>query len=212
MFLTKLKNGCDYVYFTDINGQRNKTSTRTKSKTEAKQFLISFQTTFGTRKKEKLEPLTLKQFRWKFLKHSESYHSWKTTLDYKSTFNEMEEYFGNILLTEFTQRSIEEFIQMKIRKRSLHTGRRHLINIKAMFNKAVAYGYLETSPAKNIKRIKPPERLPMFFPKEEFSKLLETIDNNYWKDLVEFAVKTGLRKMEILNLKETNIFYNHKPL
>jgi len=116
------------------------------------------------------------------------------------------------LLTEFTQRSIEEFIQMKIRKRSPHTGIRHLINIKTMFNKAVAYGYPETSPAKNIKRIKPPERLPMFFPKEEFSKLLETIDNNYWKDLVEFAVKTGLRKMEILNLKETNIFYNHKPL
>jgi putative endonuclease len=29
----------------------------------------------------------------------------KTTLDYKSTSNEMEEYFGNILLNEFTQRS-----------------------------------------------------------------------------------------------------------
>jgi len=51
---------------------------------------------------------------------------------------------------------------MKIRKVSLHAGRRHLINIKAMFSKAIAYGYLESNPAKNIKRIKPPERLPMF--------------------------------------------------
>ena len=59
---------------------------------------------------------------------------------------------------------------MKIRKRSLHTGRRHLINIKAMFNKAVAHGYLETSPAKNIKRIKPPERLPRFFTSAELKK------------------------------------------
>ncbi len=200
MFLTKLKNGYYYVYFIDINGKRNKVSTRTKIKSEARSFLISFQSTFSERKKEKLEPLTLKQFRWKFLKHSESYHSWKTTLDYKSTFNEMEEYFGNILLTEFTQRSIEEFIQMKIRKRSLHTGRRHLINIKAMFSKAVAYGFLESNPAKNIKRIKPPERLPLFFTKEEFDSLLKVIDNQDWKDLVEFAVNTGLRQMEILNL------------
>lgn len=200
MFLTKLKNGYYYVYFIDINGKRNKVSTRTKVKSEAREFLISFQSTFSERKKEKLEPLTLKQFRWKFLKHSESYHSWKTTLDYKSTFNEMEKYFGNILLTEFTHRSIEEFIQMKIRKRSLHTGRRHLINIKAMFNKAVAYGFLESNPAKNIKRIKPPERLPLFFTKEEFDSLLKVIDNQDWKDLVEFAVNTGLRQMEILNL------------
>ncbi|MGB5849058.1 MAG: phage integrase SAM-like domain-containing protein, partial [Ignavibacteriaceae bacterium] len=155
MFLTKLKNGYYYVYFLDINGKRNKISTRTKIRSEARKFLITFQTTFSERKREKLEPLTLIQFRWKFLKHSESYHAWKTTLDYKSTFNEMESYFGDILLTEFTQRSIEEFIQTKIRKVSLHTGRRHLINIKAIFSKAVAYGYLESNPAKNIKRIKP---------------------------------------------------------
>jgi len=200
MFLTKLKNGYYYVYFIDINSKRNKISTRTKIRSEAKKFLISFQSTFNERKREKLEPLTLKQFRWKFLKHSESIHAWKTTLDYKSTFNEMESYFGNILLTEFTHRSIEEFIQMKIRKVSLHTGRRHLINIKAMLSKAVAHGYLESNPAKNIKRIKPPERLPLFFTREEFDELLKVIDNNDWRDIVEFAVNTGLRQMEILNL------------
>jgi integrase len=112
----------------------------------------------------------------------------------------MEEYIGNILLTEFTQHSIEEFIQMKIRKRSLHTGRRHLINIKAIFNKAVAYGFLESNPAKNIKRIIPPEKLPLFFTKKEFDSLLKVNDNNDWKDLVKFAFNTGLRQMEILNL------------
>ena len=69
MFLTKLKNGYYYIYFIDINGKRNKVSTRTKVKSEAREFLISFQSTFSERKKEKLEPLTLKQFRWKFLKH-----------------------------------------------------------------------------------------------------------------------------------------------
>lgn len=200
LFISKHKNGYYYIYYIDLNGKRKSITTKTKVKSEALKVLSNFDQLIGTKKNLIANDLTLKQFRWKFLKHSESYHSWKTTLDYKSTFNEMEDYFENILLTEFTQRSIEEFIQMKIRKVSLHTGRRHLINIKAMFSKAVAYGYLESNPAKNIKRIKPPERLPLFFTREEFDSLLKVIDNRDWKDLVEFAVNTGLRQMEILNL------------
>jgi integrase len=200
MFLSKIKNGYYYVYYIDEQGRRNKISTKTKLKSEARKYLITFQSTFSKRKRVKLQPITLKQFRWNFLKHSESYHSWKTTLDYKSTFNELEKYFGDIMLTDFNQRSIEEFIQMKIRKVSLHTGRRHLINIKAMLNKAVAYGYIESSPAKNIKRIKLPERLPLFFTEDQFKKLIKVIDNDDWKNIVEFAVNTGLRQMEILNL------------
>ncbi len=200
LFISKHKNGYYYIYYIDLNGKRKSITTKTKVKSEALKALSNFDKMISNKKNIVANDLTLKQFRWKFLKHSESYHSWKTTLDYKSTFNEMEEYFGNILLTEFTQRNIEEFIQMKIRKKSLHTGRRHLINIKAMFSKAVAYGFLQSNPAKNIKRIKPPERLPLFFTREEFDSLLKVIDNQDWKDLVEFAVNTGLRQMEILNL------------
>ena len=199
LYLSKHKNGYYYIYYKDDNGKRQSITTKTKRKSEALKALSHFDELIKTKRREDHDHLTLKQFRWKFLKHSESYHSWKTTLDYKSTFNEMEKYFGNILLTEFTQRSIEEFIQMKIRKRSLHTGRRHLIN-KAMFNKAVAYGFLEINPAKNIKRINPPKRLPLFFTREEFDSLLKVIDNQDWKDLVEFAINTGLRQLEILNL------------
>jgi len=200
LYLSKHKNGYYYIYYNDDNGKRQSITTKTKIKTEAHKVLSNFDELIKIKNAADPKQLTLKQFKWKFLKHSESYHSWKTTLDYKSTFNEMEKHFGNIMLTEFNQRNIEEFIQTKIRKKSLHTGRRHLINIKAMFNKAVAYGFLESNPAKNIKRIKPQERLPMFFTKEEFNKLLEVIDNQDWKNLVEFAVNTGLRQMEILNL------------
>ena len=184
LYLSKHKNGYYYIYYIDLKGKRKSITTKTKIKSEALKALSNFDKLISSKKSTIANDLTLKQFRWKFLKHSESYHSWKTTLDYKSTCNEKEEYFGNILLTEFTQRNIEEFIQMKIRKRSLHTGRRHLINIKAMFSKAVAYGFLENNPAKNIKRIKPPERLPLFFTQEEFDSLLKVIDNQDWKDLV----------------------------
>lgn len=60
-------------------------------------------TTFSEMNKEKSEPLTLKHFRWKFLKYSESYPTWKTTPDYKNTYTEMETYLGDVQLYEFTQ-------------------------------------------------------------------------------------------------------------
>jgi len=200
LYLSKHRNGYYYIYYFDDSGKRKSITTKTRIKSEALKVLSNFDELIKAKNTIDPRELTLKQFRWKFLKYSESIHAWKTTLDYKSTFNEMESYFGNILLTEFTHRSIEEFIQMKIRKVSLYTGRRHLINIKAMFSKAVAYGYLESNPAKNIKRIKPPERLPLFFTREEIDALMKVIDNKDWKDIVEFAVNTGLRQMEILNL------------
>lgn len=200
MFLSKRSNGIYHIYYQGSNGKRTSISTKTSIKKDALKFLSGFSKILEGKLAAKIISISLKSFSWKFLKYSESIHSWKTTLDYKSTFNEMEKYFGDIQLSEFTQMTIEEFIQMKIHKASLHTGRRHLINIKAMFNKAVAYGFLESNPTKNIKRIKPPERLPLFFTKEEFDSLLKVIDNQDWKDLVEFAVNTGFRQMEILNL------------
>ena len=118
-------------------------------------------------KKSNVQPrqMTLEQFRWNFIKRSESIHAWKTTLDYKSTFNELEKQFGNIYLSQFTPKGIEEFIEKKIREESIYTGRRHLIYIKALFNRAMEIKLLESSPAEEIKRIRTPERLPSFFSK-----------------------------------------------
>jgi integrase len=202
LFISKHKNGYYYIYYTDNNGKRKSITTKSKLKSEALKVLSNFNDLPKIRNTIDPKELTLKQFRWEFLKHSESRHSWKTTLDYKNTFNEMETYFGNIKLSEFTQKKLEEFIQFKIIKKSVHTGRRHLINVKAMFNKALSYGYLAKNPAGSIKRIKPPERLPLFFTSKEFNKLIKIIDNQDWKDLVVFAVNTGLRQMELLTLQK----------
>jgi site-specific recombinase XerD len=120
-------------------------------------------------------------------------------------------YFPNIKIQELNQRNIEDYIQSKIRNVSLHCARKHLINIKAMLNRAVTLGFINNNPANNIKRIKPPEKLPKFFDKKEFEKLITVIDNQNIKDIVLFAVNTGLRQMEILSLRK-NQFYESEKL
>ncbi len=64
---------------------------------------------------------------------------------------------------------------------------------------------IESNPAKNLKRINSPEKLPLFFTKEEYNKLIEVIDNPLLKSIVEIAVNTGLRQMEILSLRWSQV-------
>ncbi|MCU7496168.1 MAG: site-specific integrase [Ignavibacteria bacterium] len=201
-WLAKHKNGIYYIYYVDENNHRQSKSTKTRYKSEA---LSAHREFLGKKKSEALQLLTWGQFRADFIRRSESIHSWKTTLDYKSTFNEMEKHFGLISISEFTQKGIEEFIHRKIREESLYTGRRHLINIKAMFNHAVELKLLEHNPASNIKRIRPPEKLPAFFTKTEFERFLNVVDDLEYKSVIEFAVNTGLRQMEIISLKSGQI-------
>ena len=78
------------------------------------------------------------------------------------------------------------------------------------FNYAVNNGYLVSNPCKGIKRFKLPEKQPLFYTKEDFQKLLDAIDNEDLRDLVLFAVNTGMRQMELITLEWRKINFDVK--
>lgn len=205
MFLSKRSNGTYYIFYDQGNGKRTCTSTKTKLKKEANVFLSQFSEKLASLKSQSFNPITLKEFSLKYLKYSELSHTWKTTLTYRTTFNIMIEYFGNIQLSELTKNSIEDFIGYRVKKVSVYAGRKDLINIKAMFNWAVDNNLLNSNSANKIKRLKTPEKLPVFFNKEDFEKLISSIESEDLKDLIIFAVNTGLRQGEIINLEFSQI-------
>lgn len=209
MFLAKRK-GIYQIYYEGSNGKRTSVSTKTKYKSEALIFLSEFSNKIKEDNKRGFILISLEDFRSVYLKYSESYHTWRTTLTYKTTFNSLLKYFGNIPLSELTKIKIEEYIQFKIRNVSLYCARKDLINIKASLNWGLQNNYLLENPSKNIKRIKTPERLPKFFSKVEFQKLIDIIDKSDLRDLVIFAVNTGLRQSELLNLRFKQISFKDK--
>ena len=68
------------------------------------------------------------------------------------------------------------------------------------------------NPCKGIKRFKIPDKQPLFFSETDFEILLRVIDNRDIKDLVTFAVNTGLRQMELLTLSWNQIDFKNKFL
>lgn len=199
MFLSKRSNGFYYIFYENQNGKRTCKSTKTKIKREAYKYLNSFSTQY--QKQIQIQELTLKEFIWKYLKYSEIHHTPKTTLTYQTTFNSLLDYLENKIIGNIEEIELHEFIQRRINTVSLHAGRKDLINIKASFNWAVKMNLLIKNPASNIKRVKKPEKQPLFFSEEEFLELLNIVDNPEIKAIVILAVNTGMRQMEILTLR-----------
>ena len=81
-----------------------------------------------------------------------------------------------------------------------------LINISSSFTWAVNEEYLIENPCINIKRLKPPQKLPLFFSRIELEQLLKAMQNEEFKALVIVAVNTGLREMELLSLQWNQIY------
>lgn len=210
MFLTKRKNGIYYVGYVSEDGKRSMISTGTKLKSQATKFMMDFQNKRST--PTDLQPFMLKQFIHEFMKYSETAHTIMTYRDYKNTFRFVERYFGNIDVKQLNQAKIQAYVDHRIRNSSFLQARKDLITLKSAFNKLISFGLLETNPCDKIKRLKLPEKLPMYYKREEIDKLLANIDSPDFKDLVVVALNTGLRQGELITLKWEDVSFETKSI
>jgi len=211
MFLSKNPNGKYYIYYLKPNGTRTSISTKTRLKSEALKFLANFEQELKNRQTEKTIPITLKQFEMFFIKFSESVHTANTTATYKSSFKSFLDYFGkDVLLSSITTKKMNEYFQFRLKNPSIFQARKDRINLGFAFNKAVEENFIQENPLNQIKRFKIPEIQPLFFSKKEFLKLLKVIDEKVLRDLILFAVNTGLRQMELLSLQWNQIDLERK--
>lgn len=210
MFLSKKSNGIYYIIYEKLNGKRSSLSTKTSYKKIAEEKLLEFQLKHSRIQFEKIYPVTLQEFRLIFLRYSETVHTNKTQKVYKTVFKSFLLFIGNIELSKITTRDIEAFLMDRRIKSSDYVARRGLICLSSAFNKAILDGYLKTNPCKGIKRIKIPEKQPLFFSDIDYKKLLEVINDNQVKDITEIAYNTGMRQSEILFLKWNQIDFDKR--
>ena len=205
MFLSKRSNGRYYIFYPQPNGKLTCISTKTKSKKEAISFLLDFKTELKRRNDSKTIPIKLKDFFFEFLKYSESVHSSKHTETLKATFNVIMRYFGDVYLNELTIANLQKYAEDRLRNVSVHSVKRDKANLSSAFSYAITRNYLTVNIAKMIRHPKLPEKQPTFFSDLEFDLLLNKVKENDLKDLIVFAVQTGLRQMELLTLQWNQI-------
>ena len=140
------------------------------------------------------------KFTDEFEKHSEVVHTYWTNYTYKQSFRFLNKYFPDKLLDEISTKDLNRYIEHRIKSASIYQARKDLINICAALNWGVVQEYIYENPCKMIKKIKVPQKLPLYYSKDEFAQLMKAIKEEDIKDIVLFAVNTGMRQMELINL------------
>ncbi|KUG26669.1 hypothetical protein ASZ90_003491 [hydrocarbon metagenome] len=126
----------------------------------------------------------------------------------ETALNHLTEYFGlQKLISSLSHKDIEQFVthlQQHVKKGY----RVYYRTLKAAFNKAIDWQYVDVNHFVKIKLPKKQKLNPLFITEQELEHVLNKIDVDVVRDVVVFGYYTGLRLSEIVNLKWKNVDLN----
>lgn len=151
-------------------------------------------------------PETRKSGEIKFEDFTEDYLERHCKSKHKSLKNdiyhiiELKKHFAGKSLREITPKMIENWRSLRLETVKPATVNRGLAFLKSMYNRAIEWEEINTSPMKKVKLDKEPKGRCNFLEKEEIPKLLDNCAEHL-RAIVLVAINTGMRRTEILNLK-----------
>jgi len=203
--LLKHKSGIYYVvYF--VNGKRIWRSLRTRNLQSAQNLFSARKDEFKSPATKPAEPtpgnVTLQQAVIEYLSYVQTNFSTATFKDYTSVTKVVSKYFGpQTLVCDISNRSIEKYKEQKHRPGlSPHTVNHDLRCLKAFFNRLILWEIIEKNPCKGVKQIRVDETIRPYLSKTDLSALMEHTKGTFLYDIILFAVSTGMRIGEIVNL------------
>jgi len=109
-------------------------------------------------------------------------------------------YFGGKLLYQITPYDVEEYQSERRQKVSAATCNREVACLKRIYNKAIEWDKARDNPIRKVKFFREDNERLRYLNKSEIVQLLKECAPHL-RPIVLFALNTGMRKSEILNLK-----------
>ncbi len=198
--LFKRSNGIYYIAYNDGGRVRWK-STGQRLKPLAITVLLDFKNLLGRPRGR----VSFSQFEQDFLCYAASSYSVGTLDIYRRTLAQLRALIGDVWLSTITPKHIDLYKTERLKSIAPVTLNIELRTLRAAFSTALRWKYLETNPSKGVKLVQVPEQTPTFFTREDFDKLVSLIKEHWLREIVFFAVLTGLRRGEIVNLKWSDV-------
>ena len=203
MYLGKnKKSGTYYIYYRQPNGKKTRKSTGTRLKSEALKFLSEFEKKL---KRATDEPsFTMNELKFKYLGMIEVTHTRQSWRHSRHSLEKFIEVVGGEFQVRDVNKSIAESFILNTFQRSKWSASLQLRHLKAIFNRAIDWGYIDTNPFKGIK-LKIPVNNPVFINKKELELIVGKESNHTLASLYRFAFYSGMRLSEIVNLEWNDI-------
>ena len=120
-------------------------------------------------------------------------------------------YFGSRYLSNIRSKDIEDYVQKVAKTYQFTTVNLHLRRLKAVFNTAVRWHYLQESPARKVKPLRLPEKEPPYMDRDQIARLYEAC-SRWVHTFVAIALNTGLRLSEITSLTWEDIDFRNRVI
>ncbi len=154
---------------------------------------------------ERKEVVTLRVFRDEYLNLIKNNRSKSYFVSVNIALNNLTEFFGiQNSITVIQLKDVENFLiylQQKVKKGY----RVYYRTLKAAFNKAVDWGYVNENYFHKVKLPKKQQVNPVFINSDQLSVISDLIKCDVVKDIAVFAFYTGMRLNEIINLTWRNV-------
>jgi integrase len=124
----------------------------------------------------------------------------------------LRKYFSGKYLHEINALTVKKFMNERSKTVEPATVNRAVSCLKSLFNRAIEWEKFEgKNPVSKVKMLKEPNGRTVYLEKEEISLLLSACSDSF-RPIVLFAIHTGMRKGEILNLKWTDVDFKTETI
>jgi site-specific recombinase XerD len=207
MFLFKNKqNGNYYVYYS-INGKRQKKSCKTKLKSDALRFIQDF----------KFEPPPLKSISRNFntlkveaLKYAQTNFKNKTVFEYENVSKLFSKIAGDKDLSNISMLDAELYKTFRLKSVKPATLNKDIGTLRAIFNYGMKLKWVFENPFNLVNKISLSDRERLAFNNYEIDSLMNEIYSSSIKSFILFALYTGCRLNEIINLQFKDIDFHNE--
>jgi site-specific recombinase XerD len=212
MFLAKDSKSpyLQVVYF--VEGKRRRISTGTSNRAEAQKFLLSFNPKAYVNQRNKIKPVDADDVKTNNpILLSSFYNEYKAYIS--NTYSEkylkkavvpsfavLQKNIPDMKLDSISTRVLDQFIS-SVAAKSKFCASLYYRTLKAAFNKALVWNYIEVNPFSKIKTPKLPKSLPLFISESELIEILNNTNSQLMKNIFTMAFYTGMRLGELLNMK-----------
>jgi integrase len=151
--------------------------------------------------------VTFRQFAPEYLGYSQSNKSLTSYNRDRITIDRwLIPFFGDHYLFQISLVDTECYKQERLTVVDPSTVNKEVNCLKAMLNKAVAWGYLQTQPLRGMKGLREPPGRLRYLTLEEKARLLDACASPpYLRPIVDLAMHTGMRRSEILSLRWADV-------
>jgi len=201
MFLVINKKSPYYQLIYLKDGKRSSISTGTTSKKKAEEYLTNFNPEEVEEKKPKKVSKTLSSFAQEYKSYVGNTHSvMYLKKSVTPSFNRLQNFLPNEYLKRITAKDIDQFIS-SVQVRSKYAASLYYRTLKAAFNKAVVWNYIDKNPFSKINAPKISKSFPDYISEAELILVLNEVNNKLLKDIITSAFYTGMRLGELINMR-----------